>query len=694
MKKIVIIFNILLMFAISACGTNYVVDNETAIDDNNEEIKPIYLYGGNPKNINTYEDVLELAKDDYYQYLYRDYDSGWVNILSRTKDKYNYSIFDFDNNGIDEIVIYNDYNLILYMFTMYNGSPFCLINSTGNHEIEYSRDYVLVGDNIIEEYVRNSIDSTIYSYYKMKNNHLVLIDKIFDGYLNNNDEKYERKVIYTKDGVEKEINRDEMDKIFLKYSSLQINKRKVQEFYLKDELEYLNDKKYIEEVNDDLKGLYDKQFTNFDVDKLLFKLKIKLPKNDRIYKFSIFEFYKKMEYHINCGDDNIAWLNMDSCNLNHNKDDSLTFNYLLIDLNNDGNNELIIFQGKLYNIYTIDNNEVFMLSQFDETHHLEESETFYDFYDNGMILQTEKDYKWGDTKTIYEISNGQLKSLYSVQYNNGVCMGDHIANENEAEDDKKLNKMLQETNKIEINNDASFTVYKSFKEQIRLAREYRKLNRWDKEYIVPISFGKYKQSENDDDEKDIEWYVIKKEDDKALLISKDIIEYKKFDDDNDGTTTWYTSSLRKYLNKDFYDNFDYDEKMSILETRIPKSTMSEFGTDYGYKTSDKIFCLSIAECKEYFDLDTFDISGKRNYYYVAEPSKYVKDKGIFVFDSKEYNNNDDKNLYEYNGCSSFWLRDMGRSNDYAAIYTYFGNCTDYPVDSESGVRPAMWVIYK
>lgn len=663
---------------------------------NNEEIKSIYLYGGKPNSINTYDDVLELARDDFYQYIYRDYDNGWVNIISGNENKYNYSIFDFDNNGIDEIVIYNDYNVILYMFTMYNGSPYCLINSTGEHEIEYSRDYVLVGDSIIEEYVRNSIDSTTYSFYKMENNHLVLIDKIFDGYVDKEDGKYERKVIYTKDGVEKEINRDEMDKIFLKYSSLQINKRKALEYYLKDEPEYLNEKKYIEKVNDDLKGIYDKEFTNFDVDKLLFKLKIKLPNNDRIYKFSIFEFYKKMEYHINCGDDNIAWLNMDSCNLNHNKDDSLTFNYLLIDLNNDGNNELIIFQGKSYNIYTIYNKEVFMLCQFDETHHLEDAETFYDFYDNGMVLETIKDEKWGDIKTIYEISNGQLHSLFRVEYNNGDCMGDYIANENESEDDEKLNKMLQEANKIEMNNEMSFTVYKSFKEQIRLAREYRNLNRWDKEYIVPISFGKYKQSEDDDDEKEIEWYVIKKEDDKALLISKDIIDYKKFDDNDANTTTWRTSSLRKYLNKDFYDNFNYDEKMYILNTKIPKSTMSEFGTDYGYETSDKIFCLSIAECKEYFDLDTFDISGKRNYYYVAEPSKYVKDKGIFVFDSKEYNNNfdDEESLYEYNGKSSFWLRDMGRSNDYAAIYTYFGNCSDYPIDSEIGVRPAMWVCYK
>ena len=83
---------------------------------------------------------------------------------------------------------------------MYKNKPFCLINTTGEHEIGYSTYFNLIGDEIIEEIVSSNIDFTTYSYYKLENNHLVLIDKIFDGYQNLG-EDFERKVIYTKDDI-------------------------------------------------------------------------------------------------------------------------------------------------------------------------------------------------------------------------------------------------------------------------------------------------------------------------------------------------------------------------------------------------------------------------------------------------------------------------------------------------------------
>ncbi len=189
-----------------------------------------------------------------------------------------------------------------------------------------------------------------------------------------------------------------------------------------------------------------------------------------------------------------------------------------------------------------------------------------------------------------------------------------------------------------------------------------------------VKFGEYEQNNADTDGKEeIEWLVLDIKNDKALLISKYVLDCKKFNDDYDNTNvTWETSTIRQWLNNDFYDSaFSEEEKK-----RIPTVTVSaDENPDYmnenvfqGDDTNDKIFLLSVKEAYNYFSSDE-----KRN----CEPTKFAKNNGIV-----------------YNNCW-YWLRTVGKTQDSAAevedgyVFSHGRN-----VNESHSVRPVMWINLK
>ena len=61
-------------------------------------------------------------------------------------------------------------------------------------------------------------------------------------------------------------------------------------------------------------------------------------------------------------------------------------------------------------------------------------------------------------------------------------------------------------------------------------------------------------------------------------------------------TTWETCSLRKWLNKDFYDSsFTLEEKALIVESKIINNDNPWYGTKGGRDAVDKLFLLSVEE---------------------------------------------------------------------------------------------------
>ena len=147
-------------------------------------------------------------------------------------------------------------------------------------------------------------------------------------------------------------------------------------------------------------------------------------------------------------------------------------------------------------------------------------------------------------------------------------------------------------------------------------------------------FGKYNGEE-------IKWRVLKKENNKVLLISENILCKRKYSEEL-VDVTWSTCSLRSWLNNDFYSSaFDDSEKNDILNTKINETA------------EDKIFLLSVAEAKKYFENDD---DRKANFWY--------------------------------------WLRTPGTRGDSCASCVYSSGSIyeyGYDVDCSRGVRPALWI---
>ena len=64
--------------------------------------------------------------------------------------------------------------------------------------------------------------------------------------------------------------------------------------------------------------------------------------------------------------------------------------------------------------------------------------------------------------------------------------------------------------------------------------------------------------------------------------------------------TWEKCTLRKWLNKDFYNGFTDEEKAMIAKTKVVKSYNAKRGTQGGKDTVDRVFLLSLEEAKIYF----------------------------------------------------------------------------------------------
>lgn len=176
-----------------------------------------------------------------------------------------------------------------------------------------------------------------------------------------------------------------------------------------------------------------------------------------------------------------------------------------------------------------------------------------------------------------------------------------------------------------------------------------------------VEFGSYYQA-NDKTKDPIEWLVLDldKEHKKALLVSRYALDSKQFVEEYD-YTSWYCSSLRNWLNKDFINQaFNPQEQALIVNSVISNEPDEE--------SEDKIFLLSAEEASDYFKTE----EARR-----CMGTKYTLLKGA----------EDDDN---YVCC---WLRSMGEINDLASCVTSDGEILYcLMVDSKgAAVRPALWV---
>jgi len=153
------------------------------------------------------------------------------------------------------------------------------------------------------------------------------------------------------------------------------------------------------------------------------------------------------------------------------------------------------------------------------------------------------------------------------------------------------------------------------------------------------------------------WLVLEKSGSTALVLSLEIIESRAYHSPG-GEITWEHSTIRQYLNGEFYNSFSSADQNRIISTNIVNSNNPEYGTAGGNNTIDNIFLLSIDEAQAYF----------------ADSSSRI--------------------AVNANGeVSWWWLRSPGIGSSIAAYVGSGGGIFifGYGVDDNYGVRPALWL---
>ena len=198
-----------------------------------------------------------------------------------------------------------------------------------------------------------------------------------------------------------------------------------------------------------------------------------------------------------------------------------------------------------------------------------------------------------------------------------------------------------------------------------------------------ILFGNYQQK-TDADPEPIEWRVLEIKDDKALVITEYLLEPHVYNIEMEDVT-WEDSSLRKWLNGDFYDTaFSAKEKSHIQTVTIQNPDNPLYGTPGGNDTEDNVFCLSLEEVQIYFA----DANDR-----MAALTDHAVSRGASV--------NEDNKLENGMKTGWWWLRTPASSANRAAEVDCFGNIdtviNDDRVDgclvfSEGiSIRPAVWI---
>lgn len=223
----------------------------------------------------------------------------------------------------------------------------------------------------------------------------------------------------------------------------------------------------------------------------------------------------------------------------------------------------------------------------------------------------------------------------------------------------------------------------------------------DTESTVPlevgehITYGKY-QGE------DIVWRVVDKKDGEVLLLSEYGLDAQPFDTSGKIRVSWKDSTIRKWLNDDFYNSAFSEEERENIILSSSKGFKKNNEAYYGFltmfywhlerNTEDKIFLLSYTEMTQYFCPRL-----EKGYYYdwqygydelLCYPTEYTKQQLVRALNPET---------------SGWWLCNPQYDPDVdekmtrkIEVISAWGQ-PDVEIDKNSksyAVRPAMWVTWQ
>ena len=179
-----------------------------------------------------------------------------------------------------------------------------------------------------------------------------------------------------------------------------------------------------------------------------------------------------------------------------------------------------------------------------------------------------------------------------------------------------------------------------------------------------LTFGSYRGAA-------IEWRVLAAEENRVLVISEKILDAQPYNTKYT-TVTWETSTLRQWLNHDFYNAaFTEAERARIVETTVEYADHFHTDAEAENDTLDRIFLLSVDEAEEYF--------AHKNAL-TAKPTAYANRRGGV--------------LAYANGAGWWWLRSPGSYGGCAAYVAASGSINGIGDDvsrRDAGVRPVLWL---
>ncbi len=207
-----------------------------------------------------------------------------------------------------------------------------------------------------------------------------------------------------------------------------------------------------------------------------------------------------------------------------------------------------------------------------------------------------------------------------------------------------------------------------------------------------VRFGHYEQDgDTTNGPEEIEWIVLEvsKESHTALVISKYGLDVQPYHKKKNVAVTWETSSLRKWLNRDFLNTAFSDEEQGFIRVTLVANDKTQGYKGYkssgGNDTKDKIFLLSYAEANRYFGVKHYSASkARKNTKGRTSPTAYAKKNGAMT--------DSDTLTDEFTAAGSWWLRSPGDGRSRASRVEQYGSLRNLDVNaSDILVRPAFWI---
>ena len=202
--------------------------------------------------------------------------------------------------------------------------------------------------------------------------------------------------------------------------------------------------------------------------------------------------------------------------------------------------------------------------------------------------------------------------------------------------------------------------------------------------------GAYDQDGNlDNGAEPIDWIVIADSEDRLLLLSDKVLDQRAFND-NYNATSWETSSVRKWLNEDFFNAAFNDEEKSIIEDYVTVPGDVSAGTA---EVTDKVFLLSREEAEAYIGAE----EGSEGNRLCSEVTPHAVNAGVWYITEEYYSlfGFKDKGFSdEMIGCGNWWLRSNGKDETRIMDVGASGiiRTTGHEAASgQDGVRPAIYI---